>query len=272
MHYGVVMFPTHYAIRPDELARAAEAKRNNDIQQGFLEGSNVKTVEEMIDLVVSGELFEMARFRETPPALRRLNDLAFSGDGEPTTCPEFLEIVESVAAIKRRRGLDRVKLVLITNATRLHVERVRQVLSVFDANNGEIWAKLEAGTEEYYRLVERTTVPFAQVLTNLREAARGRPIVIQAMFLRMHEQPPSLHELNAFCDRLNEVTAAGGRIQLVQVYTVARVPAESWVTPLSDAEVDAIAALVRRRTGLEAEPFYGPGAQEDKDAACVPEL
>lgn len=26
MHYGVVMFPTHYAIRPDELARAAEAR------------------------------------------------------------------------------------------------------------------------------------------------------------------------------------------------------------------------------------------------------
>jgi probable F420-dependent oxidoreductase len=26
MHYGVVMFPTHYAIRPDELARAAETR------------------------------------------------------------------------------------------------------------------------------------------------------------------------------------------------------------------------------------------------------
>src|SRR6202171_38305 len=40
---------------------------------------------DMIDLVVSGELFEMERFHDTPPALRRLNDIAFSGDGEPTT-------------------------------------------------------------------------------------------------------------------------------------------------------------------------------------------
>jgi hypothetical protein len=55
------------------------------------------------------------------------------------------------------------------------------------------------------------------------------------------------------------VTAAGGRITLVQVYTVARVPAESWVTPLTDAEVDAIVDLVRLRTGLAAEAFYGPG-------------
>jgi hypothetical protein len=38
---------------------------------------------------------------------------------------------------------------------------------------------------------------------------------------------------------------------------VARQPAEAWATSLSDAEVDAIAALVRQRTGLTAEAFYG---------------
>jgi hypothetical protein len=49
---------------------------------------------------------------------------------------------------------------------------------------------------------------------------------------------------------------AGGQIKLVQVYTVARKPAESYATPLTDAEVDAIVSLVRQRTGLCAEPFY----------------
>ena len=33
-----------------------------------------------------------------------------------------------------------------------------ETLIVLDANNGEVWAKLEAGTEEYYKLVERTTM------------------------------------------------------------------------------------------------------------------
>src|SRR6516162_7902475 len=46
-------------------------------------------LEAMLDLVQSGALFEMGRFRATPPHLRRLHDIAFSGDGEPTTCPEF---------------------------------------------------------------------------------------------------------------------------------------------------------------------------------------
>lgn len=219
----------------------------------------LQEIEEMLDLVTSGELFAMERFRATPPEMRHLNDLAFSGDGEPTTCPEFLEIVEAVAAIKRRRGLDDVKLVVITNATRFQVPRVQQAFAVLDAHQGEIWAKLEAGTEAYYHEIERTTVPFRRVLDNITEAAKVRPLVIQAMFLRMNDQPPSSEELAAFCDRLNEVLAAGGRIKLVQVYTVARVPAESWVTPLADAEVDAIVARVRARTGLDAEAFYGPG-------------
>src|SRR5262249_9225981 len=152
------------------------------------------------------------------------NDVAFSGDGEPTTSPQFAEVVRAAAAIKRRRGLDGVKLVLITNATRFHKPRVREALAVLDANNGEVWAKLEAGREAYYRQVARTPIPLRRILDNIPEAARVRPLVIQALFLRLHGEPPPAAELEAFCDRLNEVVRAGGRIKLVQVYTVARVP------------------------------------------------
>jgi wyosine [tRNA(Phe)-imidazoG37] synthetase (radical SAM superfamily) len=215
-------------------------------------------LDDMLDRVTTGRLFEHERFRETPPALRRLNDIAFSGDGEPTTCPRFREIVSAVADLKRRRGLEDVKLVLITNATMFHRAPVRDALAVLDANNGEIWAKLEAGTEAYYRQIDRTTIPFQRVMDNITEAARVRPVVIQALFLRLHGSPPPATELEAFYDRLNDVLKAGGRIKLVQVYTVAREPAESYVDSLSNAEVDAIVQLVENRTGLPAEPFYGP--------------
>jgi wyosine [tRNA(Phe)-imidazoG37] synthetase (radical SAM superfamily) len=209
--------------------------------------------------VSSGRLFEHERFRQTPPALRRLNDIAFSGDGEPTTYQRFREIVSAVADLKCRRGLGEVKLVLITNATMFHRPAVREALAVLDANNGEIWAKLEAGTEAYYRQIDRSTIPFQRVLDNITEAARVRPIVIQALFLRLSGEPPPAEELEAFCNRLGDILSAGGRIKLVQIYTVAREPAESYVDALSAAEVDAIVDLVGRRTGLPAEAFYGPG-------------
>jgi wyosine [tRNA(Phe)-imidazoG37] synthetase (radical SAM superfamily) len=212
---------------------------------------------EMLDLVASGEIYKTEKFRDTPASLRRLNDIAFSGDGEPTTYKNFDEIMAASAKLKRSRGLGDVKMVLITNASMFHRPHVQRGLQILDANNGEIWAKLEAGTEEYFKLVDRTPIPFQQILDNIAAAARVRPVVIQALFMRVAGEPPSAAELDAFCDRLNEITAGGGQIKLVQVYTVARRPAENYVAALSDREVDAIVALVHERTGLAAAPFYG---------------
>jgi wyosine [tRNA(Phe)-imidazoG37] synthetase (radical SAM superfamily) len=186
-----------------------------------------------------------------------LNDIAFSGDGEPTTYRNFDEIIASCAELKRKHGLDDVKLVLITNASMFHRPAVERGLTILDANQGEIWAKLDAGTESYFKLVERTTIPFQQILNNIAAAARLRPLVIQSLFMRIDGEPPPAAEIEAFCDRLNEIVAAGGKLQLVQIYTVARQPAESFVSPLADAEVDAIAARVRDRTGLNVRAFYG---------------
>jgi hypothetical protein len=138
-----------------------------------------------------------------------------------------------------------------------HRPHVQRGLEILDRNNGEIWAKLEAGTDAYYHLIERTPIPFRQILDNITAAALVRPLVIQSLFMRVNGEPTPAAELEAFCDRLNEILQAGGRLKLVQVYTVARRPAESFVTPLADAEVDAIVALVKNRTGISALPYYG---------------
>lgn len=217
---------------------------------------------DVLTLAASGELFEHPKFAPTPTHLRRLNDIAFSGDGEPTTYKNFDELMELAAGVKREVGIEHpaareAKMVLITNASRFHRPHVERGLAILDQNHGEVWAKLDAGTEAYYHTIERTKVPFRQVLDNLAAAAKVRPLVIQSLFLRLAGEPPSAEELNAYCDRLNETRAAGGALQLVQVYTVARKPAESIVGALSDSEVDAIRDLVRRRTGLRAESFYG---------------
>jgi wyosine [tRNA(Phe)-imidazoG37] synthetase (radical SAM superfamily) len=217
----------------------------------------VGELEAMLDLVASGEIYRGERFSSVPDSLRRLNDIAFSGDGEPTACPEFPRVVADVAALKRRRGLDRVKLVLITNATMLHRPRVKQALRILDENQGEIWAKLDAGTAEYYHHVDRAKVPFERILANLLDAARGRPIVIQSLFLTHGGHSPGEAEIDAYCRRLAEILEGGGAIASVQVYTVARPPAEQFVGPLSDEELEKIAGAVRLQVGLPVEVFGG---------------
>src|SRR5688500_1933999 len=54
-----------------------------------------------LELVTSGEIYESPKFRDVPQHLRRLNDIAFSGDGEPTTYKNFDEIMEACAAVKQ---------------------------------------------------------------------------------------------------------------------------------------------------------------------------
>src|SRR5215475_12134184 len=114
---------------------------------------------EMLDFVTSGEIWQTEKFASTPPELRRLNDIAFSGDGEPTTYRNFDDIIAHCAELKDRLQLSAVKMVLITNASMFHRPHVKRGLATLDAHEGEIWAKLEAGTDEYYHLVERTPIP-----------------------------------------------------------------------------------------------------------------
>jgi len=249
-------------LNPDKVCNFdciyCQVNRQSDAETLFVDTGRLRTeLEGMLQYVASEAIFRDEPFANVAAPLRRINDIAFSGDGEPTTYRNFADIVRQVADCKRAYALDEVKLVLITNASMFHRPAIRQALELFDQNNGEIWAKLEAGTDEYYQLIERTKIPFRRVLDNITAAARIRPLVIQSLFMRVEGNPPSADEITAFCGRLNAIGAAGGRIKLVQVYTVARRPAEDFVAPLRDDEVDQIVTEVVNRTGLIAEAYYG---------------
>jgi len=150
-----------------------------------------------------------------------------------------------------------VKIVLITDACYLTRPEVVAGLAILDQHNGEIWAKLDAGTEEYYQKVNRPNYPLRHVMENIIAAARVRPIVIQSLFMHIDGVGPNAQEIAAYLSRLHDVIAGGGRISLVQVYTVARRPAESSVTPLTNNEVDAITRRVREEAGVRAVAYYG---------------
>jgi wyosine [tRNA(Phe)-imidazoG37] synthetase (radical SAM superfamily) len=204
----------------------------------------------------SGSLFADPPFAGIPERLRKVKDIAFSGDGEPTTSPQFKGAVEVAIRAKEEAGLKDLKIVIITNATMFHRAQVKQALSLVDRHNGEIWAKLDAGTAAYYNRVDVTTIPFRRILDNILDAARLRPIVIQSLFMQLHGAAPDAREIKAYCNRLAEIVAEGGQIKMVQVYTVARTPAQPYVSALSDEEVDAIASQVRK-IRLPVAAFYG---------------
>lgn len=216
-------------------------------------------LEHLLDTAVDGSLFDQPPFDGIPQDQRVIRDIAFSGNGEPTLYPRFDEAVKIAADAKWIRHLDDVQLVLMTDAAFLNKPKVRSALRVLDENNGEIWAKLDAGTEAHFKTVNRADITLAEIVKNLIATARERPIIIQSLWMKLHDALPPDSEITAFVARLDEILAADGRIKLVQIYTVARSTAERFVSALSKPELDHIAETIKVGTDIPIETYYGVG-------------
>lgn len=221
---------------------------------------NLKRLAEELDTLLqaerNGSLYQNPPFNALPVAERGVRDIAFSGDGEPTTFRRFGEAVRIAATARLRFGLNSTKLILLTNATGLNKPAVRAALEEMDQNNGEIWAKLDAGTEEYFRKVNRSRASIKEILGNILGAARIRPLVIQSLWLRINGAAPPNAEIEAYGDRLMELISNGGELKLVQLHSIARDPAEKQASALTKDELDRIAATVKRRVSVPVEVFY----------------
>jgi len=254
-------------------------------------------LEETLNLLWKGQLFSLPPFDRVPAGLRRLSDIAISGDGEPTTYPKFYEAVKEIIKVKNeifmplqdtkedengwkqeirlpdfslarglslkpdtrqefsRENVGSLPLVLITNASGLRRPGVQEAIDLMYKNHGEVWAKLDAGSDAYYKRVSRAMIPLREILCNIMATAKRHPIVIQSCFNRIEDTPPPPEEIDAYASRLREIKERGGEIRLVQIYTVARPPSEDCVTQLSRGELDFIAQKVQDTTGLPAEVF-----------------
>ena len=202
-----------------------------------------------------GSLYMEAPFDALLPAERGLRDIAFSGNGEPTSYFRFEEVVRIAAEARRAFGLQSSKLVLITNATYLDNPSICAALGILYENNGEIWAKLDAGTEAYFCEVNRSKVSLSKIIENIQTAARLHPLIIQSLWMRINGEPPDETELAAWLGRLKDVLADGGRLKAVQLNTLARNPAESHISPLTRGELERIATFVRSEIPVPVEIY-----------------
>ncbi len=216
----------------------------------------------------SGFLYNSSPFQLLPPESRGIRDIAFSGDGEPTASADFDAAVDIAARLRIRFKLTDTRIVLITNGSCLNEPSVRKSLAVLDRNNGEIWAKLDAGTEEYFHKINRAEIGLEKIIINILEAARVRPLIIQSMQMRIEGRPPQSSEIEAFCNRLNELLSSGGHLKALHLLTIARLPTETYVSPLLDEELDTIAQAVRSKVAIPIQVFYEKGHYRNFGPGC----
>ena len=202
-------------------------------------------LEKTLALAHSPHLKTRAPYTTLPPELLTLRHVALSGDGEPTLCPQFQEAVQAVAHVRARGNFPFFKIVLITNGSQLDRTEVQSALSLFTGQD-EIWAKLDAGTQQYMDVVNRSSVPLERILGNILLTARRRPVVIQSLFSEVNGCAPETAEIEQYASRLRELNEAGAKISLVQIYSATRPITQCEVRHLSLRALAEIAETVRR--------------------------
>jgi wyosine [tRNA(Phe)-imidazoG37] synthetase (radical SAM superfamily) len=214
-------------------------------------------VEELIALAASGELWTHPRFASTPPELRRLNDLAFAGDGEPTTYPRLGDAIRAVQEVRDRHGLRDAKVIVLTNALLLNRPAVMDALRALDNGPYEIWAKLDGGTQPWFEKMAGRNVSLDAVTENITACARELEVTIQSLVPTLDGSDPGDDEVRAIARRVQGMADAGGRVRLIQLYTTARRPSNPRIGMVEDERMDEMAALMRQETAVPVEVFYG---------------
>jgi wyosine [tRNA(Phe)-imidazoG37] synthetase (radical SAM superfamily) len=213
-----------------------------------------KELRAALEYVHSGKVAERPCFRNIPRELLTLRHVTLSGDGEPTLCDQFREMVEAVVHIRAMSGYPFFKLVLVTNATGLDREPVVAGLKYFNSQD-EIWCKLDGGTQAYLDRVNRPQMPLERILHNILMLARQRPVVIQSLFPAINGAGPAWDEVEAYSAQLEQLRTDGAKISLVQIYSATRPMHNDVCGHLPLRTLSKIAQHVRQRTGLRVEVF-----------------
>jgi wyosine [tRNA(Phe)-imidazoG37] synthetase (radical SAM superfamily) len=101
---------------------------------------------------------------------RSVQDIAFAGDGEPTTSPQFAEVLQMVAQLLQARSPhDRpANIRLITNGSQLQHAHVQHALKQLHALGGEVWFKVDAGNDAEMLAINDTCLPLSLHMQRLQ--------------------------------------------------------------------------------------------------------
>ena len=184
-----------------------------------------------------------------PEEARRLNDIALSGNGEPTSAREFPQVIELIGRVMA--GLDlvgRIKLVLITNGSLADRPRVQDGLRKMAALNGEIWFKLDSATAAGMRAINQTRIAPDKHFARLAATARLCPTWLQTCVFARDGAAPDAAEQAAYLDAVRRIKAEAIPVRGVLLYGLARPsmqPQAGRLSALPAAWLEAFAEKIR---------------------------
>jgi wyosine [tRNA(Phe)-imidazoG37] synthetase (radical SAM superfamily) len=185
-----------------------------------------------------------------------IDNITFSGNGEPTLHPHFPELVDITRGL-RERYYPGAKVGVLSNSSTVVMESVRQALARLDFRI----MKLDAGDPQTFQAVNRPCpeVNYQAVVDGLKSLEN---VTIQTMFIDGSVQNTGEREVDAWMERLKEIAPVSA-----QIYSLHRPPAASSLKEVPPETLHKIALRAEKEAGIRVEvivaarpytPTYGP--------------
>lgn len=214
---------------------------------GFNEDHKPKSkmpAREVVYKALKERLQQMQRDGDLPDAI------TYSGNGEPTSHPDFLNIVKDTIAL-RDQYCPRARVCLLTNATHLNRPDVFEAAQLIDRP----CLKLDTVDPDYIRRVDRPNTPYHLDDVIERMKAFNGACIVQTMFMQGAFDGKSVDNttdefVNPWLEALSEIRPEG-----VDIYTLAR---DTPVTGLKKVPPEKLAEIASRveALGISAH-WYG---------------
>jgi wyosine [tRNA(Phe)-imidazoG37] synthetase (radical SAM superfamily) len=197
----------------------------------------------ILDDILHGDFM----LRSAPPEMRRLNDVALSGNGEPTSAPEFSNVVDLIGTVLADFALiGKIKLVLITNGSLANKPQVQAGLRKMAQLNGEVWFKFDRATRTGLQQVNDTETEPERHFQRLKSVAQLCPTWIQTCMFGLDGAPPAEAEIDAWLAMLARAKAENLPLQGVLLYGLARPSLQAESSRLSRLPEEWLRALAAR--------------------------
>ena len=196
---------------------------------------------------------------------RHLQDVAYSGNGEPTSAKEFPEVLVLVEKVLREFKLlgdeivenqpQPIKVRLISNGSLMDKPTVLNSIRHLAKCNGEVWFKLDAGTKAGIARINDVNINPQTHLARLKQCAELCPTFIQTCMFALDGEPPHEDDIVAYLELIAQVQQ---QVQGVHLYGLARPSYQAEAPRLSRLSPDWLEAVAQRIRQLGFTVYVSP--------------
>ena len=187
---------------------------------------------------------------------RQLQDIAFSGNGEPTSAKEFPQVITLVEAVLREfELLGKIKIRLITNGSLIDKPEILASLKKLAILGGEVWFKLDAATKTGIARINDVSLNPESHIGRLNKCAEICPTFIQTCVFKLDGLPPSEAEILAYLELIKQVKS---KVAGVHLYGLARPSMQVEASRLSRLSAEWLELLAERIRQLDLAVFVNP--------------